>query len=198
MPTTRKQAADARNVEFILTLDDTAKKLTRVSGCLHSIANLINDTIDGRPGFFSKFRRSGENSSANARALWRYHDRRWKEAVPDPNNDDNGDEDNDEDDDGEEEPIDTEVDRRIGQNFSFSRAVELALALIDTAINVLRSRKAEMEQWNDVDGALLLQAFIEAYDKERIGWATVEQHLGRCSTYMCESVLDTSLRHGWL
>ena len=198
MPTTRKQAADARNVEFFLTLDDTAKRLTRVSGCLHSIANLINDTIEGRPGFYSKFRRSGENSSANARALWRYHDRRWKKAAPGPNNDDNGDEDDDEDDDEEEEQIDSEVDRRIGQNFSFARAVELALDYINAATSVLRNRKGEMEQWNDNDGALLLQAFIEAYDREKASWTTIQQHLGRCSTYLCESILDTSLRHGWL
>ena len=181
-----------------MTLDDVARKLTRVSGSLHSIANLVNETIEGRPGFFLKFRRAGETSSANARALWRYHDRRWEEKKRrDGDNDDNEDEEDDEEDE-EAEPIDDEVDRRLGVPFSFTRAVELAIGYLETARDALTERKTQMEQYSDRDGALLLQAFIEAYARDIRDWNVVKDHLGRCSTYLGESILDTSLRHGWL
>ena len=193
MPTTRRQAAAAGKVGFCLTLDDTAKKLTRISGLLHSTANLINDTIEGRPGFFERIRRSGENSSANARALWRFHDRRWEVKAGD-NDNDNGEDDDDEDD----EPIDNEIDRRIGRPFTFTRAVEVALDCLATARDVLQERKAEMEAWTDTDGALILAAFVENYDKEIENWRKVKQHLARCSTILGESFLDSSLRYGWL
>lgn len=193
MPTTRQQAAREREVGVYLTLDDVARRLTRVSGSLHSIANLVNDTVESRPGFFAKFRRAGENSSANARAIWRYHDSRWKNQGANADNDDNEDES-----DAEEIPIDDEVDERIGQPFSFSRAVEVAIGYMNNAMDKLRERKGEMEAWSDDDGALFLQAFIDGYQRELDSWATVAQHLSRCSTYMGESILDTSLRHGWL
>ena len=195
MPTTRRQAAAANEVGVCLTLDDVARKITRVSGLIHSIANLIDDTVEGRPGFVARFRRSGETSSANARAIWRFHDRRWtkKEGENDAN-------DNDDEDDGddEDEPIDGEIDRRIGQPFSFTRAVEVALDCIESAKNTLRERKAEMEAWTDQDGALILETFIESYENETTKWTEVKDHLARCSTYLGESFLDSSLRYGWL
>ena len=182
MPTTRMQAAQEKEVEVYLTLDDVARKLTRVSGSLHSIANLVNETIEGRPGFFLKFRRAGETSSAKARALWRYHDRRWEEKKRrDGDNDDNEDEEDDEEDEE-----------------AFTRAVELAIGYLETARDALTERKTQMEHYNDQDGALLLEAFIEAYARDIRDWNVVKDHLGRCSTYLGESILDTSLRHGWL
>ena len=191
MPLTRRQAEQQARVGVCLTLDDVAKKLTRVSGSIHSVANYVNEAIENRPGFFAKFRRSGENSSANARALWRFHDRRWEKKE--------GTDDDDEDEDDEEdEGIDEEVDRRIGQPFSFSRAVEVTIELLSHAKDVLSERKAEMEAWSDNDGAVLLEAFIEAYGREIENWGVIKDHLGMCSTYMGESILDTSLRHGWL
>ena len=199
MPTTRRQAEREKEVAIWLTLDDVARKLTRVSGSLHSIANLVNETIEGRPGFFRKFRRAGETSSANARAIWRFHDRRWAEKKRrNGDNDEDDDEDNSEEGEEDDEPIDAEVDRRIGAPFSFSRAVEVAIGYLETADSVLSERKAEMERYGDQDGALLLEAFIEAYQREVRDWTVVKDHLGRCSTYLGESVLDTSLRHGWL
>ena len=194
---TRQQSVDAKRVPVYLTLDDIAKKLTRVSGSLHSIANLINDTIQGRPGFFQKFRRAGENSSANARALWRFHDARWREKRSE--GDDNVDEEEEESsEDDDVEPIDDEVDRRIGQPFDFTRAVEVALGYLQVAKNALEERKREMRAWADEDGALFVQAFVEAYEREENTWAIIRQHLQMCSTHMGESILDTSLRHGWL
>ena len=188
MPTTRSQSADGKEVGINLTLDDMARKLTRTSGCLHSIANFINDTVDGRPRFFERFRRSGENSSANARALWRFHDRRWKE-------DDNNDDDEDEEDSG---PIDEEVDAKIGSPFTLTRAVEVAMDYLGNAKNILRERKDEMEAWTDRDGAEIMEAFIIAYEGELAKWTEVKEHLARCSTYLGESFLDSSLRYGWL
>ena len=55
-----------------------------------------------------------------------------------------------------------------------------------------------METYSDQDGAILLEAFIEAYQREIRDWNVVKEHLGRCSTYLGESILDSSLRHGWL
>ena len=166
---------------------------------MHSIANLVNETIEGRPGFFRKFRRADETSSANARAIWRFHDRRWAEKKRrNGDNDEDDDEDNSEEEEEDDEPIDAEVDRRIGAPFTFSRAVEVAIGYLETADSVLSERKAEMERYGDQDGALLLEAFIEAYQREVRDWTVVKDHLGRCSTYLGESVLDTSLRHGWL
>ena len=197
MPTTRSQAEKENEVGVWLTLNDVARKITRVSGALHSIANLVNDTVEGRPGFFQKFRRAGETSSANARAIWRYHDRRWEEKKR--RDQESG---NDEEDDSEEEEydesIDDEVDRRLGVPFSFTRAVEVAIGYLGTAKDALTERKTEMELYNDQDGALLLQAFIEAYERDIRDWNVVKDHLGRCSTYLGESILDSSLRHGWL
>ena len=190
MPTTRQQEADARRVGICLTLDDTAKSLTRVSGSIHSIANYVNDMIEGRPGFFERFRRSGKKSSANARALWRFHDRRWK-AGEGANNDNNED---DEDDD----PIDDEVDQRIGRPFSFTRAVEVCINYLEEAKNTLEARKEEMRAWSDDDGAEVMDAFIISYDEEIANWSKVREHLGRCSTYLGESFLDSSIRYGWL
>ena len=192
MPTTRRQAAERENVGVLLTLDDLAKKITRVSGSLHSIANFVNETIDGRPGFFAKFRRAGENSSANARAMWRFHDRRWKKGEEEGDNED------DDDDDEDEDPIDDEVDRRIGRPFTFSRAVEVAIQYLQTAKDAINERRTEMQTLGDDDGALLLQAFVESYDREKESWEKVAEHLGRGSTYLGESILDTSIRHGWL
>ena len=194
MPTTRRQAAAAGKVGFCLTLDDTAKKLTRISGLLHSTANLINDTIEGRPGFFERIRRSGENSSANARALWRFHDRRWEAKEGGNNNDD----DNEDDDEEDAEPIDDEIDRRIGRPFTFTRAVEVVIDCLENARDILRDRKAEMESWTDTDGALTLAAFVENYEKEIENWTKVKRHLALCSTFLGESFLDSSLRYGWL
>ena len=114
MPITRQQAANARAVGVTLTLNDTARKLTRVAGSLYSIANFIRDTIPARRGFRRHFEASGSKSSANARALWRFHDRRWK--TPGQNDDDD---DEHNDDEEEEETIDDEVDRRIGDPFTF-------------------------------------------------------------------------------
>ena len=178
-----------------LTLDDVARKLTRVSGSFHSIANFVNENIQGRPGFFQKFRRAGENSSANARAIWRYHDSRWREkrAEGEENVDEEEEESSEED-----EPIDDEVDRRIGQPFQFTRAVEVAIEYLQAAKSTLEERKVEMTAWADEDGALFVEAFIEAYEREVNSWAVVKQHLQMCSTYMGEPVLDSSLRHGWL
>lgn len=193
MPTTRRQAAEKEEVELVLTLDDVARVMTKTSGCLHSMANLINDTIDGRPGFFARFRTAGENSSANARAIWRFHDRRWSERKRKE-----GDDDEDDEEEEEEESIDDEIDRRIGRPFSFSRAVAVAIECVDTAKDAIERRKTEMEALADFDGALLLQAFVQAYEREKEGWEKIAEHLGRCSTYIGESVLDTSLRHGWL
>ena len=192
MPTTRRQAAEQEKVGVLLTLDDLAKKITRVSGSLHSIANYVNETIDGRPGFFAKFRRAGENSSANARAMWRFHDRRWKKGEEEGDNED------DDDDDEDEDPIDDEVDGRIGRPFTFSRAVEVAIEYLQTAKDAINERRTEMQTLGDDDGALLLQAFVESYDREKESWEKVAEHLGRCSTYLGESILDTSIRHGWL
>ena len=198
MPTTRGQAEREKEVGVWLTLNDVARKLTRVSGSLHSIANLVNETIDGRPGFFQKFRRAGETSSANARAIWRYHDRRWEEKKRQDRENDEDDEEDDSAEDEDDEPIDDEVDRRLGAPFSFTRAVEVAIGYLETAKDALTGRKTEMEQYNDQDGALLLQAFIEAYERDIRDWNVVKEHLGRCSTYLGESILDSSLRHGWL
>ena len=197
MPTTRSQAEKENEVGVWLTLNDVARKITRVSGALHSIANLVNDTVEGRPGFFQKFRRAGETSSANARAIWRYHDRRWEEKKRRDQESGNDEEDDSE---GEEydESIDDEVDRRLGVPFSFTRAVEVAIGYLGTAKDALTERKTEMELYNDQDGALLLQAFIEAYERDIRDWNVVKDHLGRCSTYLGESILDSSLRHGWL
>ena len=197
MPLTRQQALNASRVGVVLTLDDVAKGLTRVSGCLHSIANFVNETIEARPGFFAKFRTSGENSSANARAIWRFHDRRWEKKGPD-NNDDNDDEEESDDDEEEDTPIDEEVDSRIGAPFTFTRAVEVAMEYIRKARNILRERKLEMEAWSDEEGALVLEAFINSYEEELRKWEEVREHLSRCSTYLGESFLDSSLRYGWL
>ena len=199
MPLTRRQAAEEKEVGICVTLDDTARQLTRASGRLHSIANLINDTIEARPGFFKKFRTSGENSSANARAIWRYHDRRWAEKKKrDEDDGGNNDEDNDEEEEEDDEPIDDEIDRRIGDRFSFTRAVEVGIEILETAKEALTTRKREMEACGDGDGADTLAAFVEAYERELKGWNVVKEHLNRCSTYLGESILDTSLRHGWL
>ena len=192
MPTTRQQEAEARRVGVCLTLDDTARTLTRVSGSLHSIANFINETIEARPGFFERFRRSGEKSSANARALWRFHDRRWKSGEGANNEDD------DNEDDGDDTPIDDEVDQRIGSPFSFTRAVEVGINYLETAREALQRRKDEMRAWNDDDGAEIMDAFIISYDEEIRNWSKVREHLGRCSTYLGESFLDSSIRYGWL
>ena len=199
MPTTRRQAEREKEVAIWLTLDDTARKLTRVSGCLHSIANLVNETIEGRPGFFRKFRRAGEASSANARAIWRFHDRRWAERKKrDGDNDEDDDEDNAEEDDEDDDPIDQEVDRKLGAPFSFTRAVEIAIEYLQSAKETLTTRKTEMETYADTDGAEILAAFVEAYQREVAEWTIIKEHLNRCSTYLGESILDSSLRHGWL
>ena len=197
MPTTRRRTAEQGNAGVILTIDDVAKKITRVSGSLHSIASLINETIDGRSGFYHRFRSAGENSSANARALWRYHDRRWQETKRGAGDGDDEEDDTNEDEE-EDDPIDDEVDRRIGRPFTFTRAVEAALAYLDTATGVLTTRKAEMEELADADGAALLQAFLETYEKEKEGWRKIAELLGRTTTYLGESIIDTSLRQGWL
>ena len=196
MTTTRQQATQQGKAGVILTLDDVAKKITRLSGSLHSIATFVNDTIDGRPGFYHRFRRAGENSSANARAIWRYHDRRWEKIRNDAGDDNEND--NTEEDEDDDDPIDDEVDRRIGRPFKFARAVDVAIGFIDTATAVLTERKAEMEKIADTDGAMFLQAFLEAYTREKEGWQKIAEHLARCNTYIGESILDTSLRHGWL
>ena len=196
MPTTRQQAAQVQRVGVYLTLDDTARSLTRVSGCIHSIANYVNDTVDSRPGFFERFRRSGENSSANARALWRFHDRRWAEKLEGRDGEAAGID--DEESDEEESPIDEEVDQRIGRPFSFTRAVEVTMDYLRNAINILRERKGEMEAWSDVDGAIIVTAFIDSYETEMGKWETIREHLARCSTYLGESFLDSSIRYGWL
>ena len=126
MPLTRRQAAEASRVGVAITLDDTARKITRVSGSIHSIANLIKDTIAERPGFRLQFERSGSRSSANARSIWRFHDRRWK-------NEAGGNEEDDEDDEDDRGPIDEEVDQRLGTPFSFRRAVEVAISYLEEA-----------------------------------------------------------------
>ena len=198
MPLTRRQAAEARAVGINITLDDTAKKLTRISGSLHSISNFIKDTMPSRPGFKKIFELSGSKSSANARALWRFHDRRWEERkVGDggtvaPTN-------HDEDSDNEdEESIDDEVDRRIGTPFTFQRAVEVALECLATARQTLEERKAEMEAWADQEGARFLDTFIDDYSAEIARWQFIEGRLALCTTTLGESFLDSSLRHGWI
>ena len=196
MPLTRRQAAEASAVDISLTLDDTARKLTRASGSLHSIANYIRDTIPARRGFRKVFELSGSRSSANARALWRFHDRRWQERkategeAPAPTQDD--------EESDEEETIDDEIDRRIGTPFDFRRAVAVAIECLETAEDVLRQRKAEMEAWADAEGATFLETFLQEYKDEIKSWRSIEGRLGQCSTTLGESFLDSSLLHGWV
>ena len=145
------------------------------------------------------FERSGSKSSANARALWRFHDRRWEERkIRDgepaaPNNDDE-----DSDEEEEDESIDDEVDRRIGTPFSFQRAVEVALECLASAQRTLEERKAEMEAWADADGAHFLETFIHDYETESERWRFIEGRLALCTTTLGESFLDSSIRHGWI
>ena len=195
MPLTRRQAAEASAVDITLTLDDTARKLTRASGSLHSIANYIRDTIPARRGFWKMFELSGSRSSADARALWRFHDRRWREKeakegeVPAPTQDEETD---------EEETIDDEIDRRIGVPFDFRRAVAVAIECLETAQDVLRQRKAEMEAWADAEGAAFLETFLQRHKDEIVKWRSIEGRLALCSTTLGESFLDSSLLHGWV
>ena len=191
MPVTRQQTAEAKRVGVTLTLDDTARKVTRVSGSIHSIANLIKDTIAARPGFRAQFEKSGSNSSANARAIWRFHDRRWKGEA-------GADEDGDDDDEDERGPIDDEVDRRLGEPFSFQRAVEVAIAYLNEARETIEERKNEMVAWNDNDGAQFLETFVETYKTEIERWSAIQRRLLTCMTTLGESHLDTSLRYGWI
>ena len=198
MPLTRRQAAEARAVAVTLTLDDTAKKLTRTSGSLHSISNYIRDTISSRRGFVKVFELSGSRSSANARALWRFHDRRWEEkrtraGDPTPAADDD-----EESDEEEDETIDEEVDRRIGSPFRFERAVEVAMECLESARQTLRDRKAEMEAWADEEGARFIEPFIENYKNEIEKWRSIKGRLAQCTTTLGESFLDSSLLHGWV
>ena len=189
MPLTRRQAADARRIDIILTLDDIAKKVTRVSGSIHSISNLIGDTVASRPGFKKFFENSGSRSSAIARSMWRFHDRRWKS------------EDDDEDDDEEEDdrgPIDDEVDRRLGAPFSFRRAMEVGLDYLNEAVEILNERKREMEAWNDLDGAAFIGTIDEQYKTELERWRAIQNRLLTCSTTLGESILDSTLRYGWV
>ena len=189
MPLTRRQAAEERRVGVALTLDDTARKITRVSGSIHSIANLIGDTIASRPGFKKFFENSGSRSSAIARTIWRFHDRRWK-------SEDDEDED-DEEDDGRP-PVDDEVDDRLGVPFDFRRAMEVGLEYLNEAREVIEARKSEMQAWSDHEGALFLDSILEQYKTEKTRWQAVQARLLTCSTTLGESILDSSLRYGWI
>ena len=198
MPLTRRQAAEQRAVAVTLTLDDTARRLTRTSGSLHSISNFIRDTISSRRGFAKVFELSGSRSSANARALWRFHDRRWEnkrndagDSAPAADNDEESDEE-------EDETIDEEIDRRIGTPFTFERAVEVAIECLESARQTLRDRKAEMEAWADEEGAHFLDSFIEKYKNEIERWQAIGGRLAQCTTTLGESFLDSSLLHGWV
>ena len=191
MPTTRRQTAEARRVGVTLTLDDTARKLTRVSGSVHSIANLMKDTVAARPGFRAQFEKSGSTSSAYAREIWRFHDRRWKGET-------GADEDDDDDDEDDRGPIDDEVDRRLGEPFSLRRAVEVAIAYLNEAREVVEDRKREMVAWSDEDGAQFMETFVERYKTEIERWSAIQRRLMTCMTTLGESHLDTSLRYGWI
>ena len=193
---TGRQTTELVKHDVCLTLDDVARKLTRISRSLNSIANFVNEEIEGRPGFFDKFRRAAENHSANAQAIWRFHDKRWGTKVRADGT--HGDEDEDTSDEADDRQIDEEVDRRTGHPFTFARAVGITLEYIGMAENIMRERKSEMERWADEEGARLLEAFLEAYERESRNWTIVREHLERCTTYKGESTIDTSLRHGWL
>ena len=146
MPLTRRQAAEERRLGVYLTLDDTARKITRIAGSIHSIANLIRDTIASRPGFRLQFERSGSRSSANARAMWRFHDRRWNERTEQIDGENDNRDEAEEEDDGEDDrgPIDDEVDERLGTPFTFSRAVDVAIGYLDEARVHIEARMTEM------------------------------------------------------
>ena len=189
MPITRRQAAEERRVGVALTLEDTARRITRVSGSIHSIANLIGDTMASRPGFKAFFENAGSRSSATARAIWRFHDRRWTDRDEDRE---------EEDDEDERPPIDDEVDQRLGVPFNFRRAMEVGLEYIAEAKEVLQERKAEMEAWADQDGAQYVDSVIEQYKTEKERWQAVQARLLTCSTTLGESLLDSSLRYGWV
>ena len=200
MPLTRSQAAEANAVGITVTLDDTARKLTRASGSLHSIANFIRDTIPSRRGFQRLFELSGSRSSANARALWRFHDRRWENRNK-PNDGTAAaadDDDDDETSEDEDETIDEEIDRRIGTPFDFRRAVEVAIECLETAQEALSQRKIEMEAWADNDGACFVETYIQKYRDETQRWRSIEGRLALCSTTLGESFLDSSLRYDWV
>ena len=189
MPLTRRQAAEGRRVGVTLTLDDTARRITRVSGSIHSIANLIRDTVASRPGFGRFFENSGSRSSATARSIWRFHDRRWKREA---------DEDEDDEEDDGRPQIDDEVDQRMGVPFNFRRAMEVGLEYIDEARDIIEEKKREMEAWSDQEGARFLDSIIEQYKTEKERWQAVQSRLLTCSTTLGESLLDSSLRYGWV
>ena len=198
MPLTRSQAAEANAVGITVTLDDTARKLTRASGSLHSIANFIRDTIPSRRGFQKIFELSGSRSSANARALWRFHDRRWEDKKKQDDGTATPAEDDDDTSDEEDESIDDEIDRRIGTPFDFRRAIEVAIECLETAREALSQRKVEMEAWADDEGASFVEMYIQKYRDEIRRWRYIEGRLASCSTTLGESFLDSSLRYDWI
>ena len=199
MPFTRSQAAEGSRLGVYLTLDDTARKITRISGSIHSIANLIGDTVASRPGFQQTFEKAGSRSSAIARSMWRFHDRRWRDQASgaDGNGQEHGDQGEDDEDD-DRGPIDDEVDQRIGDPFDFRRAVEVALEYFEEARQIVNDRKAEMEAWNDREGAQFVATFDEQYKTEIERWRSIQGRLLMCMTTLGESHLDSSLRHGWI
>lgn len=198
MPVTRSQLSEGRRLGVYITLDDTAKKITRISGSIHSIANLIGDTIASRPGFRQTFEKSGSRSLAIARSMWRFHDRRWEEqlaGIDGGRQEGEEDEETDEDDRG---PIDEEVDERIGIPFTFQRAVEVAISYLDEAKEIVEDRRREMEAWNDHDGAQFIGTIVEQYKTELERWRSIQGRLNLCTTTLGESHLDSSLQHGWI
>ena len=142
------------------------------------------------------FELSGSRSSANARALWRFHDRRWQEKKA--TDGDRAEPTRDDDESDEEETIDDEIDRRIGDPFEFRRAVGVAIECLETAQDVLRQRKTEMETWADAEGAAFVETFLQKYKDEVAMWRSIDGRLAICSTTLGESFLDSSLLHGWV
>ena len=144
--------------------------------------------MPSRPGFKKFFENSGSRSSANARAMWRFHDRCWKREA----------EDDEEDDEDEHAPIDDEVDQRIGIPFTFRRAIEVGIGYLGEADETIRERKREMEAWGDHKGVRFLDTFLEQYKTETTRWQAIQARLLTCTTTLGESILDSSLRYGWV